>query len=112
MSSRSQIARLGGLARSAAYDGREVTANARQVFRDSFLEAVDPTGRLRRERPEEAARRAQAARKLHYARLALKSAQVRAKKTGNEKAAGGAPTAVQKQEVRPDVRASATSRQV
>jgi hypothetical protein len=43
-----QRGRLGGLARSAIYDGREMTAKARQAARDRFLEQVDPTGDLRR----------------------------------------------------------------
>ena len=45
-----QRGRLGGLARSAMYDGREMTAKARQAARDRFLEQVDPTGELRRKR--------------------------------------------------------------
>jgi hypothetical protein len=43
-----QRGRLGGLARHAIYDGREMTAKARQAARDRFLEQVDPTGDLRR----------------------------------------------------------------
>jgi len=58
-----QRGRLGGLARSAMYDGREMTAKARQAARDRFLEQVDPAGELRRKDPAEAARRAEAARK-------------------------------------------------
>ena len=48
-----QRGRLGGLARSAMYDGREMTAKARQAARDRFLEQVDPTGDLRRKDPDE-----------------------------------------------------------
>ncbi len=49
-------------------------APARRAFADSFLEKVDPDHRL----PEdERALRAENARKAHYQRLALKSAQVR-----------------------------------
>ena len=51
-----QRGRLGGLARSAMYDGREMTAKARQAARDRFLEQVDPAGELRRKDPAEAAR--------------------------------------------------------
>lgn len=75
--SQASRARLGGLALSAAHDPLEYTARAREVFKDSFLEQVDPTGELRASNPQEAARRAVAARKLHYARLALKSAAAR-----------------------------------
>lgn len=75
-----QRARLGGLARSAMYDGREMTAKARQTARDRFLEQVDPTGELRCEDPAEAARRAEAARKLFYTRLAYQSVATRARR--------------------------------
>jgi len=74
-------ARIGGLARSAQYDGAEMTAAARSAFRDRFLTQVDPDGRL----PEvERLRRAEAARKLFYAQLALKSAKVRARARSRE----------------------------
>ena len=46
-----QRGRLGGLARNAMYDGREMTAKARQAARDRFLEQVDPLGELRRRDP-------------------------------------------------------------
>ena len=75
-----QRGRLGGLARSAMYDGREMTAKARQAARDRFLEQVDPIGDLRRKDPAEARRRAEAARKLFYTRLAYQSAATRARK--------------------------------
>ncbi len=73
-------ARLGGLALAAQHDPLEYTARARQVFRDHFLDEVDPTGELRQKDPEEADRRAEAARKLHYARLAMRSAQARSRR--------------------------------
>jgi hypothetical protein len=73
-----QRGRVGGLARSAMYDGREMTAKARRAFRDRFLEQVDPSGELRRSDPAEALRRAEAARKLFFVRMAYKSAQIRA----------------------------------
>jgi hypothetical protein len=75
-----QRGRLGGLARSAMYNGREMTAKARQAARDRFLDQVDPTSELRRRDPAEAARRAEAARKLLYARLAYQSAATRARR--------------------------------
>lgn len=73
-SERSLRGRLGGLALAASRDPLEYTAAARQAFRDRFLHEVDPDLTL----PEpERRRRAEAARKLHYARLALRSARVR-----------------------------------
>lgn len=52
-------------------------APARRAFADSFADKVDPDHKL----PEaERARRAENARKAHYQRLALKSAQVRRRK--------------------------------
>ena len=48
------------------------------VFLDSFEKQVDPDGTLE---PAERARRAESARKAHFARLALKSAQARRKKS-------------------------------
>jgi hypothetical protein len=50
------------------------TAPARKAFLDRFAREVDPEGVLP---PEERARRATAARKAFYARLALMSAQAR-----------------------------------
>lgn len=61
------------------YDSREMTAKARQAARDRFLEQVDPTSELRRQDPAEAARRAEAARKLFFTRLAYQSAATRAR---------------------------------
>jgi hypothetical protein len=67
-------ARIGGLALAAQRDPLVYTAAARQAFRDGFLEQVDPG------LPEsERIRRAAALRKLHYVRMALKSAKVRAR---------------------------------
>jgi len=54
-----------------------VTAKARSTFLGSFLDAVDPQRQL----PEsERLRRAEAAKKAHFARLAYHSAIARAKK--------------------------------
>jgi hypothetical protein len=73
---RQQVARIGGLARSARYDGREVTSAARRGFMARFEDEVDPDRRLP---PDERARRAQAAMRAHMARLALRSARSRRK---------------------------------
>lgn len=67
-------ARLGGLATAARHDTREVTAPARRAFMARFEALVDPDGTLP---PAERARRAEAAKRLHFSRLALKSAAAR-----------------------------------
>jgi hypothetical protein len=69
-------ARLGGLMRAATYDGVEVTAAARRTFRDSFRDGhackVCPPTTLPVELAEtERARRAEALRLSHYARIRL-----------------------------------------
>lgn len=70
-------ARLGGLALSASHDPREYTRAAREAFLRRFLDEVDPDHKL----PEaERDRRAVAARKLYFARLAMRSAQVRSRR--------------------------------
>ena len=66
--------RIGALRLHALRDPRETTAKARQVFRDSFERLVDPAGVLP---PDERRRRADFARRAHYARLARLSAQAR-----------------------------------
>lgn len=70
--------RLGGLATSARHDTREQTAAARSAFLSRFLVEVDPHRVL----PEhERDRRAVAARKAYFARLALLSAEARAQRS-------------------------------
>lgn len=71
---RSLRARLGGLSTAARHDTREITSNARAAFMARFEREVDPDCILP---PGERARRAEAAKKLHFARLALKSAEAR-----------------------------------
>lgn len=67
-------ARLAALTRSSRYDGKEVTARARKTFLDRFELEVDPN----RELPEaERARRAEAARKAYFTKLALRSSRRR-----------------------------------
>lgn len=73
-SERSMRARIAAHSLHAMYDSRELTAPARQAFRDSFERKVDPEGVLD---PQERRRRADHARKAHYTAMALKSAQVR-----------------------------------
>ncbi len=69
------------------YDSRELTAPARRAFNDRFEKEVDPDGNLP---PAERQRRAEAARKAYFTRLALKSAQARRRPEPPAKD-GGAP---------------------
>lgn len=69
--------RIGGFTAHSRNDSREMTANARAAFLARFIDEVDPG----RELPEaERERRATAARKAHFARLALASAEARRKR--------------------------------
>ena len=69
--------RIGAYALHARRDPRETTAPARAAFLRRFERDVDPDGVL----PEaERLRRAECARKAHFARLALASARARAKR--------------------------------
>ena len=77
---RSIRARIGAYALHSQRDPRETTAKARATFLERFEADVDPDGVLP---PAERQRRAQAARKGYFAKLALKSA----KKRRNKKAA-------------------------
>jgi hypothetical protein len=72
-------ARIGAYALHKAHDPRATTAKARATFLSRFERDVDPDGVL----PEaERRRRAEAAKKEHFARLALRSAKARAAKAG------------------------------
>jgi hypothetical protein len=78
-SERSLRGRIGAYSLHA--QGRTNTGPARRKFMERFLREVDPDGVL----PEaERRRRAEAAKKAHFARLALKSAKSRAKKRGKK----------------------------
>lgn len=57
------------------------TAPARAAFNRRFEDEVDPVRKLD---PAERARRAEHARKAYFARLALKSAQARRRKGGDD----------------------------
>ncbi len=67
-------ARIGAYSLHAQRDPRETTKAARRAFLGKFESEVDPDGILPE---EERQRRALAARKAHFARLALKSAMAR-----------------------------------
>jgi hypothetical protein len=80
---RSQVARIAALERWSKQDAKSGTAAAREAFDNRFLEQVDPNNEL----PEdERRRRAIAARKAYFARLALRSAQARRKKVASDAA--------------------------
>ena len=68
--------RIGAYALHATHDPRETTSAARAAFLRSFEELVDPNRELsERERQ----RRAEAARRAYFTRLALASAKARRK---------------------------------
>ena len=77
---RSLYARAAALSRWAKEDPRTGTLPARKAFNQKFLDEVDPSGKLRRTDPTEAIRRAEAARSAHFAKLAAKSVEARARK--------------------------------
>ena len=79
--------RIGGLALASQRDPRKYTARARATFLDRFNHEVDPDRVLP---PSERARRAEAAKKLHFTRLALKSAKARSRRMKNGRSVGGA----------------------
>lgn len=71
---RSLRARMAAYSLHAQRDSRELTRAAREAFLGRFLDEVDPDRSL----PEpERLRRAQAARKAYFTKLALKSSQAR-----------------------------------
>ena len=83
----SRRGRIGAHRLHALYDSKQLTAPARAAFLAKFEREVDPTGALPE---EERRRRAEHARKGHFARLARLSARARA---GKKNAAGGEPAA-------------------
>jgi hypothetical protein len=77
---RSQIAKIAANTRWANESDRSAaTQPARDAMRLKFERQVDPEGRLP---ADERAIRAESARRAHYQRLALKSAQARRQKRG------------------------------
>lgn len=71
------IGRLGGLSTSMRHDSSQYTQPAREAFERRWERLVDPEGTLA---PAERARRAEAARRQHFSRLAYRSAETRRKK--------------------------------
>ena len=78
-SERSLIGALGAHVSWANTDDRAArTAPARKALLDKFEKEVDPDGNLA---PAERAKRAESAKKAYFARLALKSAQARRRRS-------------------------------
>lgn len=73
-SQRSQRARLAATSRWAGSDGSQGTQAARDAFLSRFDREVDPTGQLD---PRERARRAEAAKRAHFQRLAFQRHRAR-----------------------------------
>jgi hypothetical protein len=74
---RSLIARLGAYEQHARHDPRETTRAGRTAFMKRFEDQVDPDRLL----PEaQRLRRAEAARKAYFTRLAIQSVKARRKK--------------------------------
>ena len=71
-------ARIGAYALHAQRDARETTSAARAKFLGRFEREVDPDSTLT---TEERARRATAARRAYFARLALRSSRARARRS-------------------------------
>ncbi len=71
--------RLGALTTLSRHNPVDLTAEARRVFREEhFAHQVDPLGTLP---PEERARRAEAARRLFYARMSEASVKARRRRS-------------------------------
>lgn len=68
--------RIGGFVTHSRFDSNEIAARARRGFNKKFELEVDPDGLLTE---TERSRRAEMARKAHFARLALRSANARRK---------------------------------
>ena len=68
------LGRIGGYTTHSLHDPRATTSKARETFLARFEALVDPDGVLP---PEERTRRSVAARKAHFARLALARAATR-----------------------------------
>ena len=100
--------RIGAYELHARRDPRETTAPARAAFLKRFEREVDPDGVL----PEaERLRRAESARKAHFARLALASARARVKKAARKNGnAAVDQTAAAGEEVRDDATVTRSSR--
>lgn len=77
-----QRARLGALGQQAKCDTRETTRAAREKFLANFIDLVDPDRTL--SEPERL-RRVEAAKRLYFTRLAIKSAKSRQRRSRAKK---------------------------
>lgn len=85
---RAMIARVAAYVKWASCEDRTAaTAAARKAFADRFAQQVDPDGKLS---PAERAKRAEAAKRAYFQRLALRSARVRRARAAAKKAEGSA----------------------
>jgi hypothetical protein len=75
-SERSQRARVAAFVRHSRTDGPSATEKARDAFNSRFEREVDPDGLLP---ADERSRRAELAKRAHFARMALRSAIARRK---------------------------------
>lgn len=75
------LGRVGGFVTASRHDPRATTAKARKTFLDGFLDRVDPDRTLPE---EERLRRAEAARKAYFSKLAYMSARARRARTAGE----------------------------
>lgn len=82
---RAQRARIAAYAMLAKHDPKETTKNARKAFLATFEDQVDPERQLD---PPERQRRAEAARKEYFARLAFRSSVERSSRNGRNRAGG------------------------
>ncbi len=74
--------RIGAFVTHSRHDAKELTAKARETFLARFEREVDPDGVL----PEaERRRRAEAARKAYFSRLAYQSAKARRARAAGKK---------------------------
>jgi hypothetical protein len=76
----SAIGRIGAHVAHSRNDPKAMTAAARSRFLARFLEEADPSGVLPE---EERFRRAEHLRKVHFLRLALRSAETRARRASS-----------------------------
>jgi len=77
------MGRIGGLAKAARHDPVEGTRAARAAFDQKFLDEVDPDRILP---PEERDRRAKALRRMHFLKMAWRSAKSRRKRVSRREA--------------------------
>jgi hypothetical protein len=84
---RVRSSRFGSSTADSRYESQDLTEPGRRAFWIKFEREVDPEGILT---PEERTRRADLARQAYFARLALKSAQARRKKTQRRGKSGAA----------------------